>query len=55
MTWMWLYLLVSAYLLGREEEKNSKQKLMDYLIILLWLPAIATYLSSLLAKKVLGD
>ncbi|WP_447885100.1 MFS transporter permease [Serratia fonticola] len=55
MIWFGLYLMISAYLLGRHESGKGKADKIDLLIILFWLPVAIAFLSSLLAKKVLGD
>ncbi|HBE9080240.1 hypothetical protein [Serratia fonticola] len=52
---IYAHLMLSFYILGRWEERFDKLGWKDHIIIWLWLPVIVAFLSSLLAKKVLGD
>ncbi|MGX9363638.1 MFS transporter permease [Pantoea ananatis] len=53
MTILYLYFLVSAYLLGRLE--SPPHSIASFWICIFWLPAGLVYLSATLADKTLGD
>ncbi|KFB89674.1 hypothetical protein CR62_16530 [Serratia grimesii] len=50
------YIFVSGYIVGFYERENyGGATWLDWLYAALWLPFIISYLSSALAKKVIGD